>query len=138
MTMRRDFLAFTAGAVVAKTVLPMAARAENNGSNRTDILPHPDAELLRLIAESDALTAQSDALVEGVEDYKLPCWVEAEALGDRAYEMKELAVAIPAMTADGLRAKAAFVIADLDCSGIASEMALSLARDVMAGRVIDA
>ena len=28
MSTRRDFFAFTAGAVVAKTVLPLAARAE--------------------------------------------------------------------------------------------------------------
>ena len=38
MTVRRDFLAFTAGAVVARTVLPLAARAEPGA--------HPDAALI--------------------------------------------------------------------------------------------
>jgi hypothetical protein len=129
VTLRRDFLAFTAGALVAKTVLPIAAMAEVSQVEKAT--PHPDAELLRLCAESSALAAQSDALIDGVEDYKLPCWVEAEALGDQAYDLKERVAAMPALTIEGMQAKAAFVVADLDWGSIAPEMALSLARDVM-------
>ncbi len=43
MTLRRDFLAFTAGAVAARTVLPIGARAETPTP-----ASHPDADLIRL------------------------------------------------------------------------------------------
>ena len=51
MSTRRGFFAFTAGAVVAKTVLPIAARAEP--------APHPDAELIAVCAEFDACDRQT-------------------------------------------------------------------------------
>jgi hypothetical protein len=50
MPLRRDFLAFTAGAVVAKPGLPAPARAENKCSTRTDTPPNPDTALLASIA----------------------------------------------------------------------------------------
>ena len=45
MTLRRDFLAFTAGAVAARTVLPIAARAAPAVADRDDLLTRYDAWL---------------------------------------------------------------------------------------------
>ena len=56
MSTRRDFFAFTAGAVMAKTVLPLAARAE--GVSVTG-MPHRDAELIAVCAEFDAYERQT-------------------------------------------------------------------------------
>ncbi len=54
MSTRRDFFAFTAGAVVAKTVLPIAARAEP--------VQHLDAELIVVCAEFDACERQTNII----------------------------------------------------------------------------
>jgi hypothetical protein len=54
MTLRRDFLAMTAGAVAAKTVLPLAAGAETLSASRTR--SSPDALLIETcfrFAEAD-------------------------------------------------------------------------------------
>ena len=53
MNTRRDFFAFTTGAVVANTVLPLAARA--GGGER---YASPDAELIAVCAEFDACDRQ--------------------------------------------------------------------------------
>ena len=60
MTVRRDFLAFTAGAVVARTVLPLAARAEVRHGAAPSV--HPDAALLANAAEALRLDRESIAL----------------------------------------------------------------------------
>jgi hypothetical protein len=49
MSTRRDLLAFTAGAVAARTVLPLAAKATET---------HPDAELIRICGAFDATWQQ--------------------------------------------------------------------------------
>jgi hypothetical protein len=54
MSTRRDFFAFTAGAVVAKTVLPLVARAET--------VQHPDAVLIAICAEFDACERQTSII----------------------------------------------------------------------------
>ena len=51
MSTRRDLSAFTAGAVVAKTVLPIATRAGP--------VQHPDTELIAVCAEFDACERQT-------------------------------------------------------------------------------
>ena len=55
MTLRRDFLAFTAGAVVARTVLPIAARAEPAVASPEELLHRYDewldAERLAVVQE---------------------------------------------------------------------------------------
>ena len=55
MTFRRDFLSMTAGAVAAKTVLPMAAKAEKLRQDGAVLTPHPDAALLAALSEFDAI-----------------------------------------------------------------------------------
>ena len=60
MSTRRDFFAFTAGAVVAKTVLPIAARAE--GMAATTIPSSPDTELITVCAEFDAHERQTSII----------------------------------------------------------------------------
>ena len=52
MTVRRDFLAFTAGAVVARTVLPAVTRAEP---------VNPDADLIAACEQHPALLAAYNA-----------------------------------------------------------------------------
>ncbi len=54
MTLRRDFLGFTAGAVAARTILPKAAHAEAGQGDGSPIAPSPDAELIAVCAEFDA------------------------------------------------------------------------------------
>ncbi len=56
MSTRRDLFAFTAGAVVAKTVLPIATRAGP--------VQHPDTELIAVCAEFDACERQT-AIIHG-------------------------------------------------------------------------
>jgi hypothetical protein len=84
MTLRRDFLAMTAGAVAARTVLPMAAKAEpaaGTGNWRRHTVPpgmYPardsqgpcitdepdDAALLASIAQFNALEHRIDGFYE--------------------------------------------------------------------------
>ncbi len=72
-TVRRDFLAFSAGAVVAKTILPIgAARAAD----------HPDAHLIALCAKLDALERDFLATDFGAMPYT-PAADHAEAEQDR-------------------------------------------------------
>ncbi len=100
--------------------------------------PGPDAELIRLCAEADALTGRSDAIYERVGDKptKDPRWAplhaEANRLGNEAYEVRVRILGIRAQTLEGLRAKASYVLASLDANGLASEMALSIAEDLIA------
>ena len=63
MSTRRDFLAFTAGAVVARTVLPQAASAEGHRwpddlfppGHHPRLDPHPQAAALEAREELDAM-----------------------------------------------------------------------------------
>ena len=101
MSTRRDFFAFTAGAVVAKTVLPLAARAEP--------VQHLDAELIAVCCEFDACERQT-AIIHGtgpdcvVDDdeanaVSAPIFARMHVLLDR---MDELRATTPA----GIQARA--------------------------------
>ena len=59
MSTRRDMLAFTAGAVVARTILPIAARAETHSS---------DAALLALCAQLEQMQAEWQRLYDATSD----------------------------------------------------------------------
>ncbi len=100
MTMRRDFLAFTAGAVVTKAVLPLAARAE---------APSADADLIAVCAEFDAYERRTciihgtgpDCIVDDAEANvaSAPLFARMHLLLDR---MDELRATTPA----GIQARA--------------------------------
>lgn len=96
---------------------------------------HPDAALLAACARAAVLEAQSNAAVAGRPPLPhCPHWEEASRLADLAYDLWDEAVRLPAQTEEGKQAKARFVLDQLEANGIASEIALSLARDVL-GRV---
>ena len=104
----------TAGAVAARTVLPMAARAETN-VRASDIHPHPDAASLAACAEFlahwDAMpVATGAARVCGTpECERHEEAVEAHVI--RADELAEPVVGMTVTTLDGLQAKARVLIA---------------------------
>ena len=60
MSGRRDFLAFAAGAVAAKTVLPAVVG--------TDTVFNPDADLIRLCEQHDQNRRASNADLEDADD----------------------------------------------------------------------
>ena len=77
MSTRRDFLGFTAGAVAARTVLPMAAKA----APIPVIAPgNPDAELIRVCNEHVTnLHASNASSIDTDED---PLWDAYERTRD--------------------------------------------------------
>jgi hypothetical protein len=80
MTMRRDFLAFTAGAVVAKTVLPIAAEAKGVSFLQTSpSTADPDAILIALCATFSRACGEIRRLnaTEGCADEDMDAAVEA-------------------------------------------------------------
>ena len=101
MSTRRDFFAFTAGAVVAKTVLPLAARAEP--------APHPDAGLIAVCAAFEAWERQiniirgtgPDCVVDDDEAnvVSAPIFARRDVSLDRMDELR-------ATTAAGIQARA--------------------------------
>ncbi len=107
MTARRDFLAFTAGAVAAKTVLPLAARAEVRHVSAPS--EHPDAELIAVCAEFDRL---EQAYIDRGGDYEpgSPEDDAAEAERDRLSAAQDPLVArmceLRATTREGQAARA--------------------------------
>ena len=104
MTLRRDLLAFTASAAAARTVLPLAARAEGVGAS-----PTPDAELIEVCAEFDAwerrflatdFEADSDTPAgQAAATEQQRCADAQESLVDRMCELR-------ATTMEGHRARA--------------------------------
>ena len=99
MSTRRDFIAFTVGAVAARTVLPIAARAE---------APNPDAELLRLGASFRAARPAELAawdLAEGEFDDHGPFTRLASAASDEVAVIVDQVAALPARTLAGLLVK---------------------------------
>ncbi len=95
MTLRRDFLAFTAGAIVARTVLPIGAMAEPLS---------PRAEL-EAMARRDANTAKMLEWWDGADEHARACFVrflKRVHLGDtveQAGELFRLEMAEPAVSA---------------------------------------
>ncbi len=94
MTLRRDFLGFTAGAVTARTILPAAARADE---------AHPDASLIADSIKYYDLQKLGAALPD--EDRE-----EIYAVWDRAHEVFARVVRTKPKTLIGLKAKARVVI----------------------------
>ena len=97
MSTRRDFLGFTAGAVAARTVLPMAAKA----APMPVIAPgNPDAELIRLCAEhvANMRAYNRDGGLEDI-DKPDPLWDAYERTRDAITEAKPCTLA-------GMQAKA--------------------------------
>jgi hypothetical protein len=131
MTMRRDFLAFTAGAVVAKTVLPVAARAEGGRLGFEDTpAAQPDAELIQVCAEFVSLELQTR------EIYASPLDDDAADAAVQPGHLRKMAILdrmadIRATTADGIQARA-HALAEHN-----RDMAYSLDHDeTMAGRLV--
>lgn len=79
MTLRRDFLAFTAGAVAAKTVLPVARAEVRHGGAPS----HPDVDLIAVCAGH---AAKIQAYNQGDGDFAAldedPLWTAYEASRD--------------------------------------------------------
>ncbi len=111
MTLRRDFLGFTAGAVAARTVLPIAARAETPPFVHAMSPAHPDAAL---IAACMAHRSACDAVDAKMSE---PCdSVDWTADAELAAENEALSVVadIRAMTLIGVKAKARAILAAFD------------------------
>ncbi len=102
MTLRRDFLAFTAGAVAARTVLPVAARAEGVGGSP---ILNPDAELIAACQDYLRLQRTWDAYcsnIPGDIEEDDPGYAMLEPLA----ELRERIVSMRATTQEGFLARA--------------------------------
>jgi hypothetical protein len=131
MTMRRDFLAFTTGAVVAKTVLPVAARAERGLLAFQDTpAAQPDAELIQVYAEFVSLELQTR------ETYASPLDDDAADAAFQPGHLRKMAILdrmadLRATIADGIQARA-HALAEHN-----RDMAYSVDHDeTMAGRLV--
>ena len=133
MTLRRDFLAFTAGAVAARTVLPVVAHAAP---------ADPAAELVRLadaIDENDRRSSSLDKERDRTSDRAERARLQAmqEPLTEASWDLRAALAEIPATTMEGFRAKARVVrLYDYEGDGFASPysqeaVAYSLANDLL-------
>ncbi len=97
----------------------------------------PDTSLLRLCAAAAEADRKSEALVDAVNNlpFSAPAskaaWAEAHRLMKTYHSALAEVVRITAHTPEGLRAKAGFLLAHLENDGGESEIARSLARDVL-------
>jgi hypothetical protein len=104
MTLRRDFLAFTAGAVA---VLPLAARAKTEADqySASENGPHPDAALIAVCEEYLRIEREFEAYYD-----TLPGDMEADDRGWEILEpipaLEEQIVALRATTPEGHLARA--------------------------------
>ena len=133
MSTRRDFLAFTAGAVAARTVLPIGARAETPTPGS-----HPDADLIRICAEHavNLETYNRDGGEGGIENPD-PLW-------DAYAATRDAITAAQPQTLDGMLAKARAAKAEAGAArsdgtedpegGPAAQWAWNLVNDLLAGR----
>ena len=112
MTLRRDFLAMTAGAVAAKTMLPLAARAQ--GSQIEIFTPHPDATLLAL-CQAFHQACTDLAAVNAKDD---PTDEEIGPIVDAWGAPIDTITSTPATTLEGVRAKAQAVIDAFSSGGV--------------------
>ena len=108
---RRDFLGFTAGAVAARTVLPVAAGA---APVQAAIPPagdaHPDADLFAACAGAVAVWDEIDAMPGGQED---EVWYE---LSDRWADAINAVTDCRARTKAGCKAKARILILEMQAT----------------------
>ena len=97
----------------------------------------PDATLLRLCSAAAEVDRQSLVLLDTVADlpFSAPAskaaWAESHRLMATYHSALAEVVRITAHTPEGLRAKAGFLLAHLENDGEESEIARSLARDVL-------
>ena len=100
----------------------------------------PDAELLACCAEAEAIDERSIACCDAVAHLPFgdPRWEagydEAAREMPRFHALVARAAELPARTPEGLRAKAWLALSYLDTGSNDPEIALSVARDVLAGR----
>ena len=136
-------LAFTAGALAAKTVLPMAARAEVLGTVPETVV-YPDADLVTALGEFDALERQINGLYYGAAkiDDDDDRDEAIDPISKAQHAPLERLCAIRARTLEGLQARARTIVLenlDLDPSVDAIEacctndrMMAALLRDLLA------
>ncbi|MGI4797887.1 MAG: hypothetical protein ACRYG8_28335 [Janthinobacterium lividum] len=97
----------------------------------------PDAVLLRLCAAAAEVDRKSLVLLDAVADLPFShpaskaAWAESHRLMQTYHSALAEVVRITAHTPEGLRAKAGFLLAHLENDGEDSEIARSLARDVL-------
>ncbi|MGI4799389.1 MAG: hypothetical protein ACRYG8_36205 [Janthinobacterium lividum] len=97
----------------------------------------PDAVLLRLCAAAAEVDRQSTVLLDAVAylPFSHPAskvaWAESHRLMETYHSALAEVVRITAHTPEGLRAKAGFLLAHLENDGEESEIARSLAHDVL-------
>ena len=114
MTLRRDFLSMTAGAVAARTVLPMAAKAEKLRQDGAVSTPHPDAALLAALSEFDAIEHHFLSLYERGH----PRYIEDDderdevvvLLNEAQHPSLERVCSLPARTLEGILARARTIV----------------------------
>ena len=98
---------------------------------------NPDALLLRLCAAAAEADRTSEALVDAVRDLPLSApiskaaWAKSHRLMESYHAALATVVRTTAHTPEGLRAKAGFLLAHLENDGEDSEIARSLARDLL-------
>jgi hypothetical protein len=133
MSTRRHLLALTVGAIAARTLLPIAARAELvHGLPEVTSEGHPDAALITACAAAEAAWDEIEAMPRGQED---EVW---EALSRRWNDAIAAVTNMRARTGAGCKAKARILLLDMedqepgeiDRSG---RLAWALARDVLLG-----
>jgi hypothetical protein len=127
MATRRNLIA-GASVSLAALVAPGTAAREAGPAKAEEL----DGELLACCARGHALEAQAAVMVASSPPVAhCPVWAAADDLQDEAYRLWDRAAEIPARTPEGMQAKARFVLARLEDEGVASALALSLARDVL-------
>jgi hypothetical protein len=102
VTARRDFLAFTAGAVAAHTVLPLAAKAAPVS---------PDARLIAYCREAIAIDNEAERLwtvyiATESKEADAAFMAHTKATNARWHDLVRAISSIPAITFEGMKAKA--------------------------------
>ena len=147
MSTRRGFMTFTAGAVAARSVVPIGAAyagpstLPSGGKSRSD---NPDAELLTLAAEIKCLRTEAEQLQDSIEHLPIgdpqsvAAWDMINGIVERGHEKTATLATMLSRTMEGLKAKAALAFEHLDTElnggppyGEALEW--SVCRDLLAG-----
>ena len=151
MTLRRDFLAFTTGAIAARTVLPAMAQAAEPRDVARLSDPHPDAEILALAAAFIAGEREREQIDEPshhVVRYVFPPDVAArrKVLTAQFFDLRTRIAETTAVTLEGYQAKARVLMMWLAPTGAGEHpphdddeyLVWSLCRDLLEWDVIPA
>ena len=143
MTLRRDFLAFTAGAVAARTVLPAVAETEGDFTMK---MPsngdHPDAALLAVCAEFDMWERRllaTDFQAESGTPAACAARIEQERCLDAQDPLVARMCDLRAVTLEGQRARArSLALWDPElmrpfCPDAGDYLVAAIVRDLLAG-----